>query len=178
MSIDQYTGVQGGGSVSQFHRWLGDAWQLDDRSVDMCRMRYVPTDGSGDIVTLTIGGNDLIADLQRYLEEGLKAFASEHHALLDCLRQKNPTALMIVGNVYAPQTPLTEEMTRSLNAANEAIARNASSLGASLADIHGAFRGNEFTHLCYDIEPSHKGATVIADLFKDAARNEGLGPRE
>ncbi|MFZ5831668.1 MAG: hypothetical protein ACOY3P_16400 [Planctomycetota bacterium] len=35
MSIDQYTGVRGGGAVSQFHKWLGDRWLLDDRSVDM-----------------------------------------------------------------------------------------------------------------------------------------------
>ena len=62
MSIDQYTGVEGGGAVSQFYKWLGDLWSLDDRSADMCRMRYVPTDGQGDVITLTIGGNDLLAD--------------------------------------------------------------------------------------------------------------------
>ena len=29
MSIDLYTGVKGGGAVSQFHRWLGTTWTLD-----------------------------------------------------------------------------------------------------------------------------------------------------
>lgn len=114
MSIDQYTGVKGGGAVSQFHKWLGSLWSLDDRSADMCRMRYVPTDVRGDVITLTIGGNDLLADRQRYIDEGLESFADEHLALLQALRQANPDAIFIVGNVYAPQTPLTEELTQCL----------------------------------------------------------------
>jgi hypothetical protein len=170
MSIDLYTGVRGGGAVNKFHKWLGASWKLDDRSADMCRMRYVPMDARGDLITLTIGGNDLIADLQRYLEQGVDDFAEEHLALLQALRRANPDSLIIVGNVYAPQTPLSPMMTIALDAANTAIAGNVRAIGAALADIREAFRGHEQEYLCYDIEPSLDGATVIADLFKSESR--------
>jgi lysophospholipase L1-like esterase len=170
MSIDQYTGVKGGGAVSQFHRLLGDSWTLDDRTVDMCRMKYVPTDGRGDVISLTIGGNDLIADVQRYLDHGLDSFAEEHLALLKSIRKANTDAVFIVGNVYAPQTPLSETMSQALAAANNAIAANTASVGAALADIRESFRGHERDYLCYDIEPSLKGATVIANLFFEEFR--------
>lgn len=174
MSIDLYTGVTGGGAVNQFHKWLGDEWTLDDRSADMCRMHYVPRDGRGEVITLTIGGNDLIADAQRYLEQGLADFAQEHLMLLQSIRAANPDALLIVGNVYAPQSPLPEVMSQALDAANEAIAENARSVDASLADIRETFRGHEQDYLCYDIEPSLRGATAIAELFSEAARNAKL----
>lgn len=137
----------------------------------MNRMRYVPTDAHGDIITLTIGGNDLIADLQRHLDEGPESFAKEHLALLQSIRHTNPDATFIVGNVYAPQSALPDIMLRSLDAANDAIAENVRSVGALLADIRENFRGQEREYLCYDIEPSHKGATVIANLFFEAYRN-------
>jgi len=59
---------------------------------------------------------------------------------------------------------------RALDDANNAIAANAQSVDAQLADIRENFRGHEQAYLCYDIEPSLKGATVIAGLFKEAAR--------
>jgi lysophospholipase L1-like esterase len=174
MSIDRYTGVEGGGAVSQFYKWLGDSWRLDDRSADMCRMRYVPTNAQGRVITLTIGGNDLLADTQKYLDEGLEGFAGEHLALLQAIRATNPSALFIVGNVYASQTPLSDEVTRALDEANDAIAANVRSVDARLADIRQAFRGHEKEYLCFDIEPSLKGASVIADLFKKVARDAKL----
>ena len=174
MSIDQYTGVKGGGAVSQFHSWLGDSWSLNDRSADMCRMRYVPTDARGDVISLTIGGNDLLADCQRYIDEGLDGFANEQLALLEAIRDSNPDAIFIVGNVYAPQTPLTDDLAQALDDANIAIAANVQAVGAMLADIRGSFRGHEQEYLCYVIEPSLQGATVIADLFKEAARKAQL----
>jgi lysophospholipase L1-like esterase len=174
MSIDQYTGVKGGGAVNQFYGMLGDSWKLDDRSSDMNRMRYVPTDAHGDVITMTIGGNDLIADLQRYLDDGLESFAKEHLALLQTIRENNPKAIFIVGNIYAPQSVLPELMLQSLDAANNAIAENVRAIGASLADIRENFRKHEHEYLCYDIEPSHQGATVIANLFLEAYRNAQL----
>ena len=171
MSIDLYTGVRGGGAVSQFHRWLqglGQSWTLDDRTADMCRMRYVPASATGELITLTIGGNDLLAQQQRYLSEGLSSFADEHLDLLTRLRAGNPDALLIVGNVYAPQTPLAQQLIRALDEANAVIAANVEKVAARLADIRRAFRGHEQEYLCRDIEPSLKGAAVIAGLFKEA----------
>jgi lysophospholipase L1-like esterase len=178
MSIDCYTGVKGGGAVSQFYewlKWLKQSWRLDDRSVDMCRMKYVPSAAQGDLITLTIGGNDLLADQEKYVQEGLGSFGEEHLALLTRLRTANPDALMIVGNIYAPQTPLSEALTQALDEANGLIAVNVRKVGAHLADIRGTFRGHEQEYLCYDIEPSLKGAAVIASLFKEAVLQAG-GP--
>ena len=57
MSIDDYTGVQGGGAVHQFYEFLGDSWSIDDRTVDGCCIPDVLPDGHGEVITLTIGGN-------------------------------------------------------------------------------------------------------------------------
>ena len=169
MSIDRYTGVPGGGAVSQFHSFLGDAWTLDDRACDMCRMRYVPTNGRGDLITLTIGGNDLLADMDEYLRGGLAGFQREHLELLSAIRERNLNACFIVGNVYAPQTELTEPLRSVLDEANAMIQANVKNVDARLADIHQAFHGNEAEYLCHDIEPSFKGATMISRLFREAA---------
>src|SRR5262245_11180809 len=82
MSIDFYTGVEGGGAVSQFFRSLGPGWRLNDRTVDGCQMADVPRDGRGELVTLTIGGNDLLWRREQILREGLGEFTAEHAELL------------------------------------------------------------------------------------------------
>ena len=175
MSIDLYTGMKGGGAVSQFYKWLKEceqSWILNDKAADMCRMRYVPIE-KADLITLTIGGNDLLAEHEFYLKDGLGSFAKEHLKLLTNLRSNNPKAFVIVGNVYTSQTPLSEELTRALDEANAIIAANIEKVGAHLADIRQAFRGHESEYLCFDIEPSLKGAAVIAGLFEEAVIKEG-----
>jgi lysophospholipase L1-like esterase len=168
MSIDDYTGVAGGGAVSQFLRTLGDEWTLDDRTCDGCQMAGVPTDGQGDLITLTIGGNDLLAGAERYLREGLAAFAAEHAQLLGRIRRRNPTAALIVGDIYAPDAPLAPEQSRRLDEANAIIAANCATAAARLAPINAAFRGHEAEYLCLAIEPTLAGATRIAQLFAEA----------
>lgn len=43
------------------HRLLEQlGWARDDRSFDGCRIEGVPTDGRGDLIALTVGGNDLM----------------------------------------------------------------------------------------------------------------------
>jgi lysophospholipase L1-like esterase len=175
MSIDLYTGVPGGGAVSQFHHWLGFTWKLINRTADMSCIQHVPKDVHGDLITLTIGGNNLLADQERYLREGLDSFARDHLGLLQRLRTDNPDAFLIVGNVYTPQTPLPDPLTKALDQANAIIARNVETIGGHLADIREAFRGHETEYLCYDIEPSLKGASVIAGLFKNAFATVGRG---
>jgi hypothetical protein len=175
MSIDRYTGVEGGGAASQFHQWLnrdGATWVFDDQAADMCRMRYVPI-RRGDLITLTIGGNDLLAEKSFYLKNGLGNFAEEHLRLLNNLRAHNPAAIFIVGNIYASQTPLPQELVRALDEANAMIAANVEKVGGHLADIRRAFRGREREYLCYDIEPSLKGAGIIAGLFREAVIKSG-----
>jgi hypothetical protein len=89
------------------------------------------------------------------------------------LRSQNPNAFFIVGNIYAPQAPLSPELSAALDEANSMIAKNVATVGAHLADIRRAFRGREQEWLCYDIEPNLKGATAIAGLFKEAVVKAG-----
>ncbi|MEO1481534.1 MAG: SGNH/GDSL hydrolase family protein [Myxococcota bacterium] len=172
MSIDEYTGVSGGGAVSQLASRLGDAaafaWELDDRTRDGCIIPEVPIVGPASLVTLTIGGNDLLVDQDRWVAEGLAAFEKRHLQLLRAIRGANPQAIFLVGNVYHPQSPLPERLHRTLREANGVIARNVARVSAVLIDIYGAFRGRESEYLCLEIEPSLAGATALADLFEGA----------
>jgi lysophospholipase L1-like esterase len=165
MSIDAYTGVAGGGAVSQFYRKLGDGWSLDDRTRDGCEMADVPRDVCGNLITLTIGGNDLIVNRDEYLGEGLARFADQHLELLSHLRERNPDSIIIVGDVYAPAGSLTPAEKQGLAAANLAIWENCQRIDAALAPIHSTFRGHEAEYLCMGIEPTLAGATAIAALF-------------
>jgi lysophospholipase L1-like esterase len=168
MSIDEYTGIAGGGAVKQFFSRLGGGWTLDDRTSDGCRIQHVPVDGRGDVITLTIGGNDLLWNREEYLARGLTGFTREHIRLLESLRRANPQALMIVGDVYRPHATLTPRESDALSAANRAIAANCLRVGARLARVHDAFRGHEEEFLCFQIEPTLRGAQAIAMLFQQA----------
>lgn len=172
MSIDDYTGVKGGGAVNQFFRSMGSDWSLDDRTFDGCQMAGVPRDGVGEVVTLTIGGNDLLWNKEQILREGVADFAAEHLALLRALRKRNPNSLFIVGDIYGPAAPLTDAEARGLADANQAIHENCLAVGAQLAPIHEAFQGREDSLLCLGIEPTLEGAEVIAGLFADARSRE------
>lgn len=127
-----------------------------------------------DLITLTIGGNDLLLNQDRYLGMGLSSFAEDHLSLLRLIRHRNPDAIFIVGNVYAPQFMLSDEQEETLNAANLIIGRNVSAVDAQLADIHAAFRNHESEYVCFEIEPNLKGASVIAELFEKAFEDKTL----
>ena len=168
MSIDDYTGVTGGGAVNQFFADLDDEWTLDDRTSDGCRMQHVATDATGDLITLTIGGNDLLWNREEYLARGLDGFAARHWELLTAIRKANQAALLIVGDIYRPDAKLTERESESLDAANRVIRSNCLRVGAQLAPIHRTFRGHEQDYLCFQIEPTLAGAKAIANLFRSA----------
>src|SRR6516225_1476143 len=99
MSIDLYTGVDGGGAVSQLYawlKWLGKPWILDDRTCNGCCMPDVPMSATGSLITLTIGGNDLLSGQDKFEAEGLGSFAEEHLNLLKGIRAANPDAFVMV----------------------------------------------------------------------------------
>lgn len=130
MSIDDYTGVEGGGAVMQFFRSLGDGWALDERTFDGCRIAGVPVDGRGEVITLTVGGNDLLFNADKYVRDGLQEFAAQFAQLLGRVRQTNPTATFIVGDVYAPAAPLSAAGAGRLAEANVLIRENCERVGA------------------------------------------------
>jgi hypothetical protein len=173
MSIDDYTGVRGGGAVTQFFCALGKGWALDDRTFDGCSMATVPFDGHGDLITLTIGGNDLLLNREEYLREGIADFQREHALLLARIRRENPRALFIVGDIYEPGAPITSNERRGLAAANTAIHKNCAQVQAIVAPIHDTFEGRSSELLCLAIEPTLLGATVIAQLFEEIYLRQG-----
>jgi hypothetical protein len=168
MSIDDYTGVVGGGAVAQFFKRLEGPWTLKDLTLDGCTIPEVPRHHLGDLITLTIGGNDALTRLDEIKSAGLDSLLHDHLRLLQDLRGSNPDACLIVGNIYAPQTPLPDALTQLLEELNAGIAENIAEVGGRLADIRAAFRGHEHDYLCQEIEPTLAGATAIADLFERA----------
>jgi lysophospholipase L1-like esterase len=175
MSIDNYAGVDGGGAVAQFHKRLvqrGDAtWTLDDRTFDGCTIGRVPETSpllNVALITMTIGGNDLLQNMDRDLREYVPKFERAYRDLLGGIRKRHPKATVIVGNIYHPQADLPPNLEEALRRVNLFIAETIQQNGFRLADIFGAFRGHEQEYLCLGIEPTLKGATMIADLFERA----------
>jgi lysophospholipase L1-like esterase len=173
MSIDAYTGQTGGGAVAQLYKRLcGQAaatWRLDDRTVDGQRIGGVNFLGQADLITMTIGGNDLLQNMELPPAEFLPRFSQNYFRLAAGIRKAHPQATVIVGNIYEPQWPLTPSLLEALDEANRVISRWAGVQGFRLVDIRGAFQGHEDEYLCCSIEPTLKGAAVIADLFEQAA---------
>lgn len=166
MSIDDYTQVDGGGAVAQFHRYLGEDWTLIDRTADGAQMQDVPLDLQGDVITLTIGGNDLLWNRETYVRDGIQSFLWEHERLLKNLRGANPDALMIIGDIYHPDAQLTERELELLKTVNRGIRANCMAIAAEHAPIFETFRGHEKEYLCLNIEPNLRGAEAIAQLFR------------
>ncbi len=107
MSIDEYTGVRGGGAVAQFYRRLqgrqDGPWRLIDRTTDGHRMADIDFRGPADLITMTIGGNDLVQHIADDPAEFVPLFEDAYRDLAAAIRKAHPQATIIVGNVYQPQ---------------------------------------------------------------------------
>src|SRR5213080_2169073 len=97
ISIDDYTGVRGGGAASQLARKLG--LDLVDLTRDGNTTRGVLADlaqapAAADIVTLTAGGNDLlVGDLPRAILRRLHQIAYRIESL---------GARIVINTIYDP----------------------------------------------------------------------------
>ncbi len=176
ISIDDYTGVRGGGAPAQLAR------KLDVELVDLTRdgntthgvlADLARAPAAADVVTLTAGGNDLLGgDLPRAILRRLDQIATRIRPLAACV---------VINTVYDPSDGdndlgrrelglsrlATIELRRRLNAVNGGIARLAREQGLVLADLERLFHGhgvadNEpwFVNV---IEPNLAGATAIAE---------------
>ena len=176
ISIDDYTGVAGGGAPSQLAR------RLDADLVDLTRdgnttrgvladLTRAPT--AADVVTLTAGGNDLLGgDFPRAILRRL-------HQIAERIQQLG--ASVIVNTVYDPSDGDNDvgrrelglsrlaalELRRRLNAVNGGIRKLAAERRFLLADLEHLFHGHGvassdpwFVHV---IEPNLAGATAIAE---------------
>ncbi len=180
ISIDDYTGVRGGGAPAQLAR------RLDAELVDLTRDGNT-TDGvladlarapaSADVVTLTAGGNDLlIGALPRTILRRLDAITEGIEPL---------GARVIANTVYDPSDGDNEvgrrelnlsrlgaiELRRRFNAVNGGIRRLAAERGFLLADLerlfHGHGLGSADPWFVQVIEPNLAGATAIAQHWHE-----------
>jgi lysophospholipase L1-like esterase len=176
ISIDDYTGVRGGGAPSQLARKLGV--DLVDLTRDGNTTKGVLADlaaapAAADVVTLTAGGNDLLGgDLPRAILRRLHQIARRIQPL---------GARVVVNTIYDPSDGdndvgrrelglsrlATIELRRRLNAVNGGIRELAGGHSLLLADLERLFHGhgvasNEpwFVHV---IEPNLAGATAVAE---------------
>jgi len=176
ISIDEYTGVSGGGAPAQLARKLGvelvdltrDGNTTDGVLADLAR---APT--AADVVTLTAGGNDLLLGrLPRVILRRLHQIAERIEPL---------GARVVVNTIYDPSDGNNElgrqelglsrlatiELRRRFNTINRGIAKLAGKHGFLVADLERLFHGHGvastepwFTQV---IEPNLAGATATAE---------------
>jgi len=176
ISIDDYTGVRGGGAASQLARKLG--LDLVDLTRDGNTAHGVLADlagapASADVVTLTAGGNDLLGgDLPRAILRRLDQIAE---------RLQRLGARIVVNTVYDPSDGdndvgrrqlglsrlATIALRQRLNAVNGGIAKLAREHGFLIADLERLFHGHGVASnepwFVDVIEPNLAGATAIAE---------------
>ncbi len=189
ISIDDYTGVAGGGAPSQLARRLGA--DLVDLTRDGNTTHGVLADlerlpAAADVVTLTAGGNDLLVG------EFPRAILRRLHQILDRVERLGGVQV-VVNTVYDPSDGDDEvgrrelglsriaafELRRRLNALNGGIRRLAAERGFLLADLERLFHGHGiasdepwFVHV---IEPNLAGATAIAEHWHELLASQRAG---
>ena len=176
ISIDDYTGVAGGGAPSQLARRLGA--ELVDLTRDGNTTHGILVDlarapASADVVTLTAGGNDLLGG------EFARDILRRLHQIAERIQRLG--GHVIVNTVYDPsdgdnrvgrrELGLSRlaalELRRRLNALNGGIRKLAAERGFLLADLEGLFHGHGVASddpwFVQVIEPNLAGATAIAE---------------
>jgi lysophospholipase L1-like esterase len=175
ISIDDYTGVPGGGTASQLAGKLG--LELVDLTCDGNTTRGVLADlarapAAADVVTLTAGGNDLL------LGELPRAILRRLHQIAQRIRPLG--ACVVVGTIYDPSDGdndvgrrelglsrvATIELRRRLNAVNRGITKLAAEHGFLVADLERLFHGHGVASnepWFQVIEPNLAGASAIAE---------------
>jgi lysophospholipase L1-like esterase len=176
ISIDDYTGVRGGGAPTQLARRLG--LELVDLTRDGNTTQGVLSDlarapGAADVVTLTAGGNDLLVG------EAPRAIL---HRLDQIAQRIRPLGgRVVINTVYDPSDGDNDvgqrelglsrlavtQLRRRLNALNRGIRNLAGEYGFVLADLEELFHGHGVASddpwFVQVIEPNLAGATAIAD---------------
>jgi len=186
ISIDDYTGVHGGGAVSQLaHRLGAELVDLtrDGNTTDGVFADLARAPAAADVVTLTVGGNDLLAgELPRAILRRLDQIAQRIQPL---------GARVVINTVYDPSDGDNDlgrrelglsrlaaiELRRRLNSVNRGIKRLADEHGFLLADLELLFHGHGVTSsdpwFVQVIEPNLAGATATAEHWHDLLTSSG-----
>ena len=180
ISIDDYTGVRGGGAPSQLARKLGlDLVDLtrDGNTTQGVLADLVAAPTAADVVTLTAGGNDLLGgDLPRSILRRLRQIAERIQRL---------DARVVANTIYDPSDGnndvgrrelglsrlATVQLRRRLNAVNSGIVQLAREHGFLLADLERLFHGHGVASpepwFVNVIEPNLAGATAVAEHWHE-----------
>jgi len=187
-SIDKYTGVQSGGAVSQFSSLINadevqdlthDGFTTDAVIESLARVRIHP-----DIITLTVGGNDL---LQR------PSWNVDRNSLEDPDTQETLNKLryiflelyeyrckVIVNTIHDPtdgnetlmqQLGMSVQFRSAYEEINQEIRQMGQIHGFLLSDLQQLFVGHGInstdTWVTMEIEPNFAGATAIAKRWHE-----------
>ncbi len=140
-----------------------------------------------DAVTLTVGGNDLVAILAGADPESVLAHFGENLSnILVGLCTGSPGVRVYVGNLYTVPLPIPQDVDAVVNAFNTLVDYVVSQVngasqwfewgcGIEVADLYSAFQGQtgllliERNHANpLEIHPTNAGHRAIADAFKEA----------
>jgi lysophospholipase L1-like esterase len=184
MSIDKYTGVEGGGAVSQFARLIG-ADEVQDLTHDGFTTAAVLESFDKvaikpDIITLTVGGNDLLQRETWNVDRNSLDDPDTDQTLRNLeqifTRLCDFNCKVIVNTVYDPtdgDDNLLQQlgMSSPFREAHFRISRGirwmAELCQFLLSDLHALFKGHgiasDDSWITMEIEPNHAGATAIAE---------------
>lgn len=182
ISIDDYTGVAGGGAVNQLAKRLKVENLLDltlDGQIthgvlrDLAREFPAPP----SLVTLTIGGNDFLqGSTVRQIVRNIELISQKIAAFSG--------AKVIMNTIYDPtdgddalaaSIGLSPSQRREFLALNSAIKTIAAGHGFLLCDLEKLFHGHGMAAasepwIVLGIEPNLAGATAIADAWHNLLR--------
>lgn len=188
ISIDDYTGVPGGGAASQLARLLGTD-EFIDLTADGSTAAEVINAIEGvavspDLITMTVGGNDFLQGLFWSDPEGEESYgefaervATGIVARIDQIaaRLKTLGCPVIMNTIYDPSDGndyladvigISPEARKGFTLLNAGIKEVAARYGFLISDLHELFRGHGITSLdpwiVQQIEPNYAGATAIA----------------
>lgn len=229
MSIDAYAGGPGRGAASLLYRNLYADFPEWDRkdlisTARPCRFVNLTMDGataatvryaqlprlreigaSPDLVTLTVGGNDLLQTFgsDDAARAALHALREDGRAILSDLRRTGaPDAPLVVGTIYDPSDGTGDTARLGIlpwpgaldwiSRFNETLRALAAEHGGLVADIHGHFLGhglragdpaqwdarpaNRDLWYCGTIEPNAWGASAIRGVFYETLAAAGAWP--
>ncbi|GMU51820.1 MAG: hypothetical protein AMXMBFR33_09660 [Candidatus Xenobia bacterium] len=149
---------------------------LDSRGL-LSTLQDLPEASGPVLVTLTIGGNDLIGRLRPTGGENINTLRQRIELAISQLAAAYHDLTLVMGNIYDPtdgtgQLPSGarwfEPATHLLPEYNVALREIAVGCGAYLADINAAFAGQKDRFYSFDIEPSVLGASAIRRCFWEA----------
>lgn len=127
-----------------------------------------------DIITITVGGNDLLAILAGADPNTvLLQFQNNLIAILASLRSQLPDAVIIVGNLYTvDEIPGASFIVPQFNQVVEGVAAQ---FDVTVADVYSSFLGRSGLLLIdrngaaqYEVHPTNEGYQVMADAFATA----------